>query len=127
MKIDWSKYPDFKLHEFACKHTGECRMHPMALALFQRMRTRLNRALILKSGYRDPTHPDEVKKEKPGSHAQGKAADFAVTSAKDAYEIMEAAMAEATPGTRLGIGIAKTFIHIDIGHDYMPRPATWSY
>lgn len=125
--MNWSDYPNFKESEFACSHTGKCEMTVEAMELFQRIRTRLGRPLTVNSGYRDRSHPDERKKLKPGSHAQGKAVDFHAPTAKERFEIMEAALAEMKPGIQPGIGIAKTFIHIDIGHDHAFRPAVWSY
>ena len=125
--LDWSAYPNFTRDEFACSHTGECEMDADALAFFQSIRTRLGRPMTVNSGYRAASHPAERKKARPGAHAQGTAADFAVIHGGEAFEIVEAALAEAPVGMDLGIGIAKTFVHIDIGHAYAKRPAIWSY
>ena len=125
--MDWSQYPNFSEHEFACSHTGDCHMQPEAMEFFQRIRTRLNRPLKVTSGWRDRSHPKERTKENPGAHNQGLAVDFAISNGMEGFEIIEAALAERSPGMDLGIGVANSFIHIDIGHAYAARPAVWKY
>ena len=121
--IDWSLYPNFSKEEFDCKHTGNNEMKPDALEVFQAMRDRLGFPLIVTSGYRDPTHPIEQRKEQPGSHAAGTAADFFATNGELRFKIIQAALECGA----VGIGINRTFIHVDVGHPHMPRPAAFPY
>lgn len=61
------------------------------------------------SGYRSPSHSIEIKKAKPGTHAQGIAADIRITNSKDRHTIIKNAMAQGFTG----IGIHRTFVHVD--------------
>ena len=121
--IDWTLYPNFTRSEFDCKETGENDMQPEALALFQKIRKAYGKPLVVISGYRSAKHSEEVKKASPGAHAQGLAADFMVTNGADRFELVKVAYACGAQG----IGIAKSFIHIDCGHAHAMRPALWSY
>lgn len=122
-KIDWSQYPNFTEAEFRCKETGEINMCEDFLARLQTLRDEFGKPMRITSGYRSPRHSVERKKEKPGPHSTGKAADIAVQGA-DAHTLVALAM-------RLGfngIGVSQKaggarFIHIDT----LPRRAMWSY
>jgi uncharacterized protein YcbK (DUF882 family) len=72
------------------------------------------------SGYRDPSHPIEARKSKPGTHAQGIAADISVSGGAERYIIVREAMRLGFTG----VGVAKTFIHVDIRQT---TPVTWQY
>jgi uncharacterized protein YcbK (DUF882 family) len=61
------------------------------------------------SGYRSPSHSIEARKAKPGVHAQGIAADIGTTDGYERYIIVKNAMAMGFSG----IGIHKTFVHVD--------------
>lgn len=121
--IDWTLYPNFTRSEFDCKETGDNGMQSEALALFQKVRETYGKPLTVISGYRSARHNEEVKKASPGAHAQGLAADFMVTNGAERFELVKAAYACGAQG----IGIAKSFIHIDVGHATQARPAIWSY
>ena len=69
----------FDLSEFACKHTGENRMNPDFLVRLDELRHRCGFPFQITSGYRDPSHPVEARKDKPGQHSLGVAADIADT------------------------------------------------
>ena len=68
----------FKLSEFNCKETGENNMQPDFLKKIDKLREACGFPFIINSGYRSPRHSIEAKKPKPGTHAQGIAADIRV-------------------------------------------------
>ena len=121
--MNWKKYPNFPREEFDCKETGENDMKPEALELFQRVRESYGKPMTVTSGYRSAKHSDEIKKTSPGAHAQGLAGDFRCTNGADRFMLVKIALEEGA----VGIGIAKSFIHIDAGHATQTRPAIWNY
>lgn len=126
--IDWTAYPNFQPHEFACSHTGRIHMDPEFLALLQQLRTLLGVPLIINSGYRDPTHPREAAKLHPGPHTTGRAADVQARGAL-AHRILSLAL----PLGFTGIGVQQRgqgrFLHLDTVAPSIagPRPFVWSY
>ena len=78
--------------------------------MLDELRERCGFPFTITSGYRDPKHSLEAKKEKPGTHSQGIAADIYTVSGAERHIILANAF-EMGFG---GIGVAKTFIHVDI-------------
>ena len=117
--MDWSKYPNFSKSEFDCQETGENEMQARFLEMLQSLRDRYRKPMARTSGYRSPNHSIERKKAKPGTHAQGIAADIYVTG-PDKYRLVKLAFECGFTG----IGIDKSFIHLDASRD---RCAIWSY
>jgi uncharacterized protein YcbK (DUF882 family) len=79
---------------------------------------------IITSGYRSKSHSIEKRKEKAGTHAQGIAADIRARNGNERYKIVE----EAIKLGFNGIGVARTFIHVDsrvCGAD--KAPVMWCY
>lgn len=121
---DWDLIPNFKAQEFNCKHTGRNEMEVDFIAALQDLRAAYGKPMFITSGYRDPSHPVEARKARPGTHAQGIAADIAVSGA-DAHRLVALAMIMGFTG----IGVSQKngrarFIHLDISKD---RTAIWSY
>jgi hypothetical protein len=110
----------FKLHEFDCKHTGENEMKESFLVRIDELRHRCGFPFVINSGYRSKTHPEEINKEKPGKHTEGIASDPAVNNGYERRKIVE----EALKMGFKGIGVAKTFVHID---DREGTPVMWTY
>lgn len=109
MKVqDWSKYPNFSASEFQCRETGELEMDANFMEKLQQLRYMYGRPMHVTSGYRSPRHSIEARKPAPGTHAQGIAVDIAA-SGRDAYDLMFLAMRYGFNG----IGISKTFVHLD--------------
>ncbi|MEC9266695.1 MAG: D-Ala-D-Ala carboxypeptidase family metallohydrolase [Pseudomonadota bacterium] len=125
---DWNPEttPNFSPAEMACK-CGTCGgLHDMRqdfMVRLQAFREAIGRPLTVTSGYRCPKHPEEARKATPGAHGQGQAVDLACNDAGLRHEMVCLAMAQGFPG----VGVAKTFIHLDGGHDSARRPALWSY
>jgi len=95
-------------------------MKPDFLEKLDELRERCGFPFTITSGYRDPTHHLEAKKEKPGTHSQGIAADIKAVSGDQRYIILENAFNMGFGG----IGVAKTFIHVDTRQSL---PVVWTY
>jgi zinc D-Ala-D-Ala carboxypeptidase len=114
----------FKLSDFDCQETGENEMNEDFLIKLDDLRHECGFPFIVTSGYRSSTHSIEAKKVKAGSkagtHAQGIAADIRIHSGAEGFVIVSKAI---KMGFR-GIGVAKTFIHLDVRKT---MPVIWSY
>lgn len=99
----------FLSKELVCKHCGEVGVDPLALERLQVLRDLWGKPMVLNSAYRCPQHPEEIKKEKPGTHAQGISFDIKATPAEQ-VEIMTIAK---NLGFK-GFGFHPRFIHIDL-------------
>lgn len=110
----------FKLSEFACKETGENRISPEFVAGLDELRERCGFPFVITSGYRSPIHSKEAKKDKPGMHTKGIAADIYVESGVQ----RRAVVAHALDLGYGGIGVAKTFVHVDKREG---QPVMWTY
>jgi len=111
----------FKKSDFDCQETGENRMEDEFIHALDALREVCGWPFVVTSGYRDPSH--SVERNKPnggGTHTMGIAADIKVTNGKQRHEIVKNAMAMAFTG----IGIAKTFVHVDQRED---TPVLWTY
>ena len=110
----------FKIEEFNCTHTGKNEMDATFLEALDELRERCGFPFRITSGYRDITHPVEAKKSVGGTHTQGIAADIAVSNGAEKYAILNNALELGFTG----IGIAKTFIHVDTR---TTTPVVWTY
>lgn len=110
----------FKLSEFDCSHTGENHMEEAFLKRLDQLRTFCGFGFNITSGYRDPSHPAEASKPRPGTHSRGIAADIAVSNGYQRALIVKFAIAMGFSG----IGVAKSFIHVD---DRGGPAVMWTY
>ena len=122
------RWPNFSYKEMSCSHTGICRLDSDFMDRLQKLRTTFGESMVITSGYRAPSHPVEIGKVHPGTHAEGHAADIRCGSG-DAWRLVIAA---GTLGcTGVGVSQSKSssrFIHLDdIDKAAWSRPAMWSY
>ena len=110
----------FKLEEFNCTHTNKNEMDDEFLEKLDKLRELCGFPFKITSGYRDETHPNEAKKETPGTHNQGIAADIAVSNGTERMTIVKMAVVLKFNG----IGVAKTFVHVDTR---TTTPVLWTY
>jgi len=125
--MNWSHYANFDRPEFECSHTGKCEMHPEFMGLLQAIRIDYQKPMIITSGYRDATHPEEAHKDRPGTHTHGIAADIAVRGV-GAIEIIQIAAHHGVK--RIGVNQKgdNRFIHLDVADRIYSFPeALWSY
>ena len=111
----------FKYSDFDCQETGNNEMSVEFIKRLDELREACGFPFIVTSGYRDPEgHPIEKRKSKPGTHAQGIAADIRVSGGVQRRLIIEKALELGFNG----IGVAKTFVHVDIRET---TPVLWCY
>lgn len=110
----------FNLSDFNCQETGENEMDLDFIRDLDELREACGFPFIITSGYRSPRHSIEAKKEKPGMHAYGIAADIQV---RDGHERMLIVWKAIEMGFN-GIGVAKTFVHVDRRNS---TPVMWVY
>ncbi len=115
-----SNYKYFKIEEFDCQETGENDMQEEFIHALDRLREEVGFPFTITSGYRSPKHSIEARKKKPGTHSQGIAADIQVGSGMQRYLIAQKAFEMGFSG----IGIAKTFVHVDMRSTI---PVLWIY
>ena len=114
----------FTREEFACQYTGENEISDRLLLNLDLLRRKCGFPFVITSGYRDPSHPIEARKEKVGTHAQGIAADIKVNDGTQRYKLVN----EAIKMGFTGIGIAGEFVHVDIRDlDGNESPVMWCY
>ena len=117
---DWCNFtPD----EVKCSHCGELKINSDIMDLLQQARNDLG-PLSITSGYRCSEHNNNISSTGPnGPHTTGKALDISVKDSKHRKELITY-FAPKVPG----LGIAKSFIHIDIltaEDGFEMRPNSW--
>jgi zinc D-Ala-D-Ala carboxypeptidase len=110
----------FQLLDFDCQETGENKMDEDFLIKLDDLRHACGFPFIITSGYRSPQHSIEMRKTKAGTHSKGIASDIRIHSGSEGFVIVSKAI---KAGFR-GIGVAKTFIHLDTRKT---MPVIWSY
>lgn len=124
---DWdSKWENFKFEEFTCKcGCGLTEVSSDMLDLLQTAREDLNQSIGITSGYRCPEHNAKVSSTgREGPHTRG-AVDIHVSNSQHRKELIDYFAKKVS-----GLGIAKTFIHIDLltyEHGFNMRPNAWIY
>lgn len=113
-------YKYFTKEEFACRETGENKIVSEFIQKLDELREECGFPFYISSGYRSPRHSLEAVKDKPGTHTLGIAADIAVSDGVQRRKIVETALSLGFGG----IGVAKTFIHVDIRET---TPVIWTY
>jgi len=122
---DWKeRWVNFKIDEFKCSCCGLVDIHSDLLDLLQNARNILGQ-LQITSAYRCPEHNNNVSSTGlSGPHTTGKSVDIHVSNSQQRKQLIDYFTSKVT-----GLGIAKTFIHIDIlTSDEVPhRPNCWIY
>jgi len=114
----FSKETDRKL--YFCSETGEEGIDIEFVLTLDMLREECGFPFVITSGYRSPMHSREIIKDEPGRHTEGIAADIHVISSSRRHTLVKVAMEMGITG----IGIAKTFVHVDTRVD---TPRLWSY
>jgi uncharacterized protein YcbK (DUF882 family) len=114
------KFQYFKIEEFDCQETGENKMSHDFIKKLDLLRGACGFGFQITSGYRSPNHSIEKRKDQPGTHAQGIAADIYVSGGRQRMQIVR----HATALGFNGIGVSKAFVHVDIRDD---KSVLWCY
>ena len=116
-----SDFKYFQRSDFDCQETGENLMEDDFISKLDHLRAVLGWPMIVTSGYRSLAHSAEINKPSGGGyHTKGIAADIKVSGGKQRHDILK----HSTALGFTGIGVAKTFIHLDTRED---TPVVWSY
>ena len=122
---DWQKdWCNFTPDEFRCSCCGTLDINSDLLDLLQTARNTLG-SLQINSAYRCPEHNNSVSSTGlSGPHTTGKSVDIHVSSSQHRKQLIDYFAPKVS-----GLGIAKSFIHIDIlTSDEVPhRPNCWIY
>jgi zinc D-Ala-D-Ala carboxypeptidase len=126
-----TRWKYFSEDELRCQGTGQINMNETFMERLIELREKLNKPMVISSGYRSEAHNIAIGGSKNSAHLQGCAVDV-VCSGHLAYEIVKLAMELQFSG--IGVkqnGVhAKRFIHIDTMPRHSitsPRPWIWSY
>lgn len=114
----------FTLSEFDCptlKGSG-INMDATLLQMLDELRFRYGKPIRITSGYRTKEHNEAVGGVPDSSHLRGLAVDIAATSSRERHNLLRLAIEVGFNR----IGIAKTFIHVDIDSD-KPEKCVWTY
>lgn len=133
--ITWADIKHFEPDEFRCR-CGTCgsdghEMNIDFVAMLDDLRERLGFALWITSGYRCPSHNQQVSTTgADGPHTTGRAADIALHGEQIFRLVTQASLG----GWFTGIGLnqrgayAKRFVHLDnLESPDHPRPRIWTY
>ncbi|MBN86622.1 MAG: hypothetical protein CL885_03780 [Dehalococcoidia bacterium] len=110
----------FDLDEFDCQETGENEISEDFIHRLDELREACGFPFKITSGFRSKEHSIEKSKKEPGTHAQGIAADIAVSGGAQRMTLVQQALSLGFTG----VGVAKTFIHVDIRET---TPVLWCY
>ncbi|WP_323718209.1 YcbK family protein [Paracoccus aminovorans] len=106
------RWPSFSPAEIACRGTGAIKINTEAMDKLQSLRNRLGKPLIVRSGYRSPSHNRAVGGAPASKHMLGTAFDIAMSN-HDPAAFAEAARAVGFLG--FGTYPRSGFMHIDLG------------
>ena len=104
--------PHFKVWEFACHDGSDTVFVSEELAqVLEKIRLHFGKPVIISSGYRTERHNEQSGGAAYSQHKYGTAADITISGVRPA-DI--AAYAETLLPDRGGIGIYKSFCHVDV-------------
>lgn len=117
-----SNYKYFTKEEFACP-CGNCenKISDKFISLLDELREFLGKPLIINSGYRCEEHNKKIGGRETSAHLSGLAADISCTNSTWRSELLRACLARFNR-----VGVAKSFIHVDIDSS-KPQDVLWVY
>jgi len=114
----------FKPYELRCQHCGQQGVKPDFLEIINQIREDWGQPLRVNSAYRCRNHPIEYRKPSVGTHTYGTAVDLDIPASLH-YTFLQLVFTKHP--VIQGIGIALTYIHLDIGGMGKKRPLLWTY
>ena len=120
--MDWSKVQYFEAKEFCCHcGCGYCEPHPQLVAILDEVRREYGHRIVIHSGCRCEAHNEIVDGKKNSAHLRGYAVDIRCMSSLERARLLPILQQYFSR-----IGIAKSFIHVDLDPD-LPADVTWVY
>ncbi|WP_319760373.1 D-Ala-D-Ala carboxypeptidase family metallohydrolase [Maridesulfovibrio sp.] len=109
----------------ACPCCADCKLDPYLLEKLDAARSLAGVPFKINSGYRCAAHNESVGGKSNSSHLGGYAVDIAVEGSPQRAEILRGLVMAGFER----IGIAKTFIHVDIDPEKLNQfgPVVWLY
>ena len=125
-KENWNEeWENFSPDEVKCSHCGELKIDEELMDLVQEARETLG-PLRITSGYRCSEHNNNISSTGPnGPHTTVKALDIGTSNSQQRKELIDYFATRVS-----GLGIAESFIHIDLLTDddgFDARPNCWTY
>ena len=128
MTYDYNRWKNFSMPKLVCQHTGkenpDVEAFTELMDKVQELRDWLGKPMYVKSAYRAPNHPIELRKATPGQHSRA-AIDFQVDTV-DCHKVVQKAFELGFTG--IGINLSSSqrhrFIHLDLRKG---PPMIWSY
>lgn len=121
-QLDEVLSPNFRLSEFQCP-CDACHGGRPSIDLVNKLQVLSDLTKLpirITSGIRCELHNSAVGGEKDSQHLYGNAVDVACPDSNTRFKIMQAAFQIGFTG----IGIAKNYIHLDVGHT---SATCWTY
>ena len=113
---------NFNRAEYACKcGCGRDNIKDELAASVQLVRDIIKRSIVITSGIRCEAHNTAIKATSSSSHIDGWAADLAYNGSAERYQLLNAVIQVFDR-----VGIAKTFIHVDVDSTKSPG-VVWLY
>jgi zinc D-Ala-D-Ala carboxypeptidase len=112
----------FTIEEMMCPCCKVLGVRPEFLIFIEKVRVKYGKAMKITSAFRCEKHNEKVGGSKTSAHMSGLACDVSMTDSQARLEFIKAAIACGVKG----LGLHKSFIHVDI----MARPTgdpAWFY
>ena len=113
----------FKYEEFACKCCGNVSMDGDLIDKLNDARRDYGQPIIITSGYRCEKHNKKIGGSPTSSHLTGRAVDIQCLISNDRFHLLQSLFYAGFSR----IGVAKTFIHVDIDELDKPFNMLWTY
>ena len=101
----------FSDDELKCKCCGVNKVKPRLLSYLEKLRKTYGKPIKVTSGYRCPNHNFEVGGTLKSAHMDGEAVDIFIPDSVERYKLLWSILGQ---DNFTGVGIGKTFIHLDI-------------
>ena len=112
MTNDFQLAKNFNLKEFQCPCCGSVKIDTGLVKRLQDLRDRIDKPIIITSGYRCPSQNIEVGGVNSSYHTKGLAVDITV----DNMELEDLFIRAKKVGFKgIGVYIASNFLHLDLG------------
>jgi uncharacterized protein YcbK (DUF882 family) len=112
----------FSPYEFVCPCCGHVKIDTDLIFKLEEIRKSLQRPIVITSAYRCERHNKEVGGKPDSAHLKGLAVDIKVDNSRERFEIVTEALRKGF----VRIGVAKTFVHIDLDKS-KPQKVIWVY